>query len=199
MACAICHWCLIKKNLQNSSDFAGHAKHLMFTTSHRFSSSLRLLTNFNNINSHDILIERLWFRFLRSPLIAYVIVLHDYWCCVDKLLMCVYSVTSVAYFWSETLTVCFISVAMFNNWFCVGVDPDGMLGRKPSVPKDELQDFFTKLQGGSKNSRLLILSEHVNNTEKPGGTWTNKNSCRENEALPDIFRWNIFTAQLFYV
>jgi len=191
----------------------------MFTTSHRFSSSLRLLTNFNNINSHDILIERLWFRFLRSPLtflsfhtqiyvytkpstdyaVAYVIVLHDYWCCVDKLLMCVYSVTSVAYFWSETLTVCFISVAMFNNWFCVGVDPDGMLGRKPSVPKDELQDFFTKLQGGSKNSRLLILSEHVNNTEKPGGTWTNKNSCRENEALPDIFTWDIFTAQLFYV
>ena len=30
--------------------------------------------------------------------VAYVIVLHDYWCCVDKLLMCVYSVTSVAYF-----------------------------------------------------------------------------------------------------
>ena len=136
----------------------------MFTTSHRFSSSLRgLLTNFNNINSHDILIERLRFRFLRSPLTVlsfhtqmyvYTIPSKFYGCVCYRISLLlvsrwhclsvrVYSVTYIAYFWSETLTFCFISVAMFNNWFCVGVDPDGMFGRKPSVPKDELQDFFT--------------------------------------------------------
>jgi len=33
-----------------------------------------------------------------------------------------------------------------NNDSAFGVDPVGMFGRKPSVPKDELQDFFyTKL------------------------------------------------------
>ena len=42
-----------------------------------------------------------------------------------------------------------------------------------------------------QKSKLLILSEYVNKTEKIGGTWTNKNSYRENKVLSDIFSWNI--------
>jgi len=38
-----------------------------------------------------------------------------------------------------------------------------------------------------EKSKLLILSEYVNKTEKIGGTWTNTNSYIENEALSDIF------------
>ena len=45
------------------------------------------------------------------------------------------------------------------------------------------------VQDGSK-SKLFILSEYVNKTEKIGGMWTNMNSYRENEALPDIFTWS---------
>jgi len=45
--------------------------------------------------------------------------------------------------------------------------------------------------GWVKKSKLLILSEYVNKTEKIGGTWTNKNSYRENKVLSDIFSWNI--------
>jgi len=50
--------------------------------------------------------------------------------------------------------------------------------------------MYSYVQGGSK-SKLLILSEYVNKTETIGGTWTNMNSYRENEALSDIFTWNI--------
>jgi len=42
-----------------------------------------------------------------------------------------------------------------------------------------------------QKSKLLILSEYANKTEKMGETWTNKNSYRENEALSDIFTSNI--------
>ena len=44
----------------------------------------------------------------------------------------------------------------------------------------------------TQKSKLLIVSEYVNKTEKIGGTWTNINSYRENEALSDIFTWNIY-------
>jgi len=45
--------------------------------------------------------------------------------------------------------------------------------------------------------KLLILREYVNKTEKVGGTWTNTNSYRENEALSDIFMWNILRHNCF--
>jgi len=35
--------------------------------------------------------------------------------------------------------------------------------------------------------KLFILSEYVNKIEKIGGRWRNMNSCREHEALSDIF------------
>ena len=54
------------------------------------------------------------------------------------------------------------------------------------------------IQGGSK-SKLLILSEYVNKTGKTGGTWTNTNSYRENEALSDILAWNILLHDCFMV
>jgi len=38
-----------------------------------------------------------------------------------------------------------------------------------------------------QKSKLLILSEYVNKTEKIGGVWTKTNICRENWALSDIF------------
>ena len=38
-----------------------------------------------------------------------------------------------------------------------------------------------------QKSKMFILSEYVNETEKMGGTWTNTNSYGENEALSDIF------------
>jgi len=41
--------------------------------------------------------------------------------------------------------------------------------------------IYKYLRGRSK-SKLLILSEYVNKTEKTGGTWTNTNRYRENEA-----------------
>jgi len=44
------------------------------------------------------------------------------------------------------------------------------------------------LQGGSKE---------VNKTEKIGGTWTTTNSYRENEAVSDIFTWNILLHSCF--
>jgi len=47
-----------------------------------------------------------------------------------------------------------------------------------------------KYRVGQK-SKLLIFSEYVNKTEKIGGTWTNTNNYKENEALSDIFTWNI--------
>ena len=40
-----------------------------------------------------------------------------------------------------------------------------------------------------QKSKLLILSEYVNKTEKLGGMWTKKNSYRENEVLSDVFTW----------
>ena len=43
-----------------------------------------------------------------------------------------------------------------------------------------------------QKSKLLILSEYVNKTEKLGGMWTKKNSYRENEVLSDVFTWNFF-------
>jgi len=43
--------------------------------------------------------------------------------------------------------------------------------------------------GVGQKSKLLVISEYVNKTEK---IWTNKNSYRENEVLSDIFTWNIF-------
>jgi len=48
------------------------------------------------------------------------------------------------------------------------------------------------LQGGVQKTKLLMLREYVNKTEKMGGTWTNTNSYRENEALSDIFSPEIF-------
>jgi len=42
-----------------------------------------------------------------------------------------------------------------------------------------------------QKSKLLILSKYVNKTENTGGVWTSTNSYRENEALSDIFTWNI--------
>ena len=50
--------------------------------------------------------------------------------------------------------------------------------------------------GWVKKSKLII-SEHVNKTEKIGRMWTNKNSCRENEVLSDIFTWNILRHSCF--
>ena len=44
-----------------------------------------------------------------------------------------------------------------------------------------------------QKSKLLILSEYVNKTEKIGGAWTNTNSYGKDEALSDISR------KLFYV
>jgi len=49
-------------------------------------------------------------------------------------------------------------------------------------------NHWLQCTGWVKKSKLLILSECVNNTEKIGWTWTNMNSCRENEALSDISR-----------
>jgi len=48
-----------------------------------------------------------------------------------------------------------------------------------------------------QKSKLLILSEYVNKTEKIGGMWTNKNSYRENEALSDIFMVSILRHSCF--
>jgi len=48
-----------------------------------------------------------------------------------------------------------------------------------------------------QKSKLLILSECVNKTEKVGGMWTNTNRYRENEALSDIFTWNILRHNCF--
>jgi len=42
-----------------------------------------------------------------------------------------------------------------------------------------------------QKSKLLILSEYVNKTDKTEGMWTEKNSCRENEVLSDIFTWTV--------
>jgi len=50
---------------------------------------------------------------------------------------------------------------------------------------------YYHIHGGSK-SKLLILSEYVNKTEKIEGMWTNTNSYRKNEALSDIFMRNIY-------
>jgi len=45
----------------------------------------------------------------------------------------------------------------------------------------------------AQKSKLLILSAYVNKTRE----WTNTNSYRKNEALSDIFTWNIFTSEWF--
>jgi len=47
--------------------------------------------------------------------------------------------------------------------------------------------WYTDRVGQEKSKPL----EYVNKTEKIGGTWTNMNSYRENEATSDIFMWNI--------
>jgi len=57
--------------------------------------------------------------------------------------------------------------------------------------------YDSNLYRVGQKSKLLILSEYVNKTEKVGGKWTNKNSYRENEALADIFTWNILS-RLFW-
>ena len=53
--------------------------------------------------------------------------------------------------------------------------------------------FSKSIYRVGQKSKLLILSEYVNNTETVGGMWTNTNSYRENEALSqsDIFKWTI--------
>ena len=51
---------------------------------------------------------------------------------------------------------------------------------------------------GALKSKLLILDDYVNKTEKIGGTWTNTNSYRENEALSDIFTWNILLHNCYF-
>ena len=50
----------------------------------------------------------------------------------------------------------------------------------------------TAYTGWLNKSKLLIFSEYVNKTVKIRGTWTNTKSYRENEALSDIFTWNIY-------
>jgi len=52
-------------------------------------------------------------------------------------------------------------------------------------------EVITTVYRVGQKSKLLILSKYVNETEKTGGRWTNTNSGRENEALSDIFTWNI--------
>jgi len=56
----------------------------------------------------------------------------------------------------------------------------------------------TNYRVGQK-SKLLILSEYVNKTEKIGGMRTNtkSNSYRENEAVSDSFTWNILRHNCF--
>ena len=54
-----------------------------------------------------------------------------------------------------------------------------------------------KIYRVAQKSKLLILSKYVNKTEKIGGTWTNTKSYRENEALCDIFTWNILLHNCF--
>jgi len=51
----------------------------------------------------------------------------------------------------------------------------------------------------AQKSKLLVLSEYVNKTAKIGGTWTNTNSYRENEASCDILAWNILLHYCFMV
>jgi len=61
----------------------------------------------------------------------------------------------------------------------------------------EFYKFFTIwIYRVGQKSKLLILSEYVNKTEKTEceQIWT----AIENEVLSDIFRWNILY-QLFYV
>ena len=48
-----------------------------------------------------------------------------------------------------------------------------------------------------QKSRLLILSEYVNQSEKIWGMWDNRNSYRENEAWSDNFTWNILRHNCF--
>ena len=49
-----------------------------------------------------------------------------------------------------------------------------------------------------RKSKLLILSEYVNKTEKVGGMWTSTNSYREmKHILCDIFTWNILRHSCF--
>jgi len=56
--------------------------------------------------------------------------------------------------------------------------------------------LFIQIQGGQK-SKLSILSEYVNKTEKIGGIWTKRKNYRENGALSDIFTWNILRHSCF--
>ena len=56
--------------------------------------------------------------------------------------------------------------------------------------------FYFTVVGGSicrlgQKSKLLILSECVNNTEKIGGMWTNKNSYREKEVGPIVWYFHV--------
>jgi len=55
-----------------------------------------------------------------------------------------------------------------------------------------------KLQGKPK-SKLLILSECVNTTDKIGRTWTNTNSYRRKWSIVWYFHVKYFTSQLLYV
>jgi len=48
-----------------------------------------------------------------------------------------------------------------------------------------------------QESKLLMLSEYVNKTEKMGETWTNKSSYGESEVLSDIFTRNILRQNWF--
>jgi len=57
---------------------------------------------------------------------------------------------------------------------------------------------FQSIQGGSK-SKLLILSEYVNKTEKIEGMWTNTNIYRENRALSDIVTWIFYVTIVLYL
>ena len=43
-----------------------------------------------------------------------------------------------------------------------------------------------------QKSKLSILSQYVNKTEKIVGMWTDTNSHRENEAYSDIFNPRVF-------
>jgi len=52
--------------------------------------------------------------------------------------------------------------------------------------------FLHTYTGWVKKSKLLVLCQYINKTEKMGGFWTIANIYRENWALSDIFTENIY-------
>jgi len=102
-------------------------------------------------------------------------------------------------------------VGLRPKWIYTVIGPHRMRNHEQrpvgndSVPIQLAQCWFPGLaissaiiiiQDGSK-SKLMILSEYVSKTQKIGGIWTNTNIYRENEALSDIFTWNILRHYCF--